>query len=133
MMLIILKVTNTFQTTIPVVCCMVLIIFTVLICAKYSRIFISFYKIWLMVVTSLTLQERQHHLQDLCLKRRVMDKSQFGGWKKWWNTYFPVLAKVKYWFPNICNGTAATLKCLVVSQLFANRMFKLWANSTSGG
>ena len=28
---------NSFQTTIPVVCCMVLIIFTVLICAKYSK------------------------------------------------------------------------------------------------
>ena len=61
-----------------------------------------------MVVTSLILQERQHHLQDLCLQRCLMDKSQFGGRNKEKHIFPCVVVEeeVRYWFSNICDGKA---------------------------
>ena len=86
---------------------------------SYLSCFISLQIFWLMVVTSLILQEWQHYLQDLCLQRCLIDKSQFGGRNKEKHIFPCVLiveAKLRYWFPNICNGkaivVAAEVKCM---------------------
>ena len=105
---------------------MVLVIFTVLICAKYSTLLIitNFYilrkRIYnfllnlihifldLSIVTLLIFQERQHYLQDMCLKRCMMDRSQFGGRNKEIHIFscVSVEAELEHWVPNICDRKA---------------------------
>ena len=61
-----------------------------------------------MIVTSSIFQERQHYLQDMCLKGCMIDKSQFGEKNKEIHIFscLSVESDLKYWVRNICDGEA---------------------------